>query len=264
MIACLAPRESRDHRDARFCAMGERAGYASLHDLHRRGCGPQAAVCVATAGSGRPLTDADAAVAAHFTSMPPLAPLPHWARRRGSGSKGGARDPTSVAADFAAAAAATVGGRSAARAYAHEGRGLREAAAKPPDLSGVMRAMPAVARLYEHGYLNCTFKYDELKDSCAAIRPDMDWLQWVTPAACACTACAPHAHRMHMRTTCAPHAHHMPCIRPGIHGQLVAAAAVAAWVASLLPRAQSHGGWALQAAAPTPSTPRPSFALWRG
>ena len=37
---------------------------------------------------------------------------------------------------------------------------------------------PIVNRLRRLGYLNCSMQYDELKDGCMAMRPDLDWLQY--------------------------------------------------------------------------------------
>ena len=37
----------------------------------------------------------------------------------------------------------------------------------PPPIEAALEALPAIRRLQRLGYLNCSFKYDELKDSCA-------------------------------------------------------------------------------------------------
>ena len=63
-----------------------------------------------------------------------------------------------------------------------------------PTTALATRPLPRLlCRLRDLGYLNCTFKYDELKDSCAHYRPDLDWLQYTWQQPHRAKAAAPGA-----------------------------------------------------------------------
>ena len=193
MAACTATQERRESIDPNFCVPAASGGLAPatyaaglLHDLHRAGCGNP--TCVATAGSGWPPdVAADEAAQAALVVQPataarsspsarPTPLLPHWVKRRAGGSRaaaGGQGPPHARRLGISTAV-------NAATRFANAAKVALKGAPKPPTVPALDELMrePPIERLRQAGYLNCSFAYDELKDSCAILRPDFDWLHY--------------------------------------------------------------------------------------